>query len=75
MHDGRFNNLAEVLDHYSHGIKSSTNLSSLFVNSDRTPKKLNIDPAEKNALIAFLNTLRDDDFLSNPMYSDPFKKQ
>lgn len=74
MHDGRFANLGEVIDHYSHGIKSNQNLSSLFVGFDGQPKKLNILPTEKQALIAFLNTLKDEDFLTSPMYSDPFKK-
>lgn len=74
MHDGRFKNLDEVLDHYSHGIQASQNLSSLFVGFDGQPKKLNISAIEKKALIAFLNTLKDNDFLTSPMYSDPFKK-
>jgi len=74
MHDGRFSNLGEVLDHYSHNIKPNKNLSGQFVNFDGTPKKLNILPTEKSALIAFLNTLKDDDFLTSAMYSDPFKK-
>ena len=72
MHDGRFSNLGEVIDHYSHNIKPNQNLSPLFRNFDGTPRKLNIQPAEKQALIAFLNTLKDSDFLNSPMYSDPF---
>lgn len=74
MHDGRFSNLGEVIDHYSHNIKESSTLSPLFRNADGSPRKLNIQPAEKLALIAFLNTLKDPDFLSNPMYADPFVK-
>jgi cytochrome c peroxidase len=74
MHDGRFATLDQVLDHYSHGIKSNPNLSAKFRNPDGTPKKLNISAAEKTAIIAFLNTLRDDDFLTSPMYSDPFNQ-
>ncbi len=74
MHDGRFANLSEVIDHYSHNIKANKNLTAEFLNFDGTPKRLNILPIEKEALIAFLNTLRDDDFLTSPMYSDPFKK-
>jgi cytochrome c peroxidase len=74
MHDGRFKTLGEVLDHYSHDIKANQNLSPEFRNVDGTPKKLNILPAEKNAIIAFLNTLRNENFLTSPMYSDPFKK-
>ena len=73
MHDGRFSTLSEVIDHYSHEIKPNQNLSSLFVNIDGTPKKLNINAAEKSALITFLNTLKDEDFLTSPMYADPFK--
>ena len=74
MHDGRFKNLSEVLDHYSHDIKDNKNLSPLFRGFNGEPKKLNISPVEKQAIIAFLNTLTDPDFLTNPMYSDPFKK-
>lgn len=73
MHDGRFKNLGEVIDHYSHNIKPNRNLSGFFLENG-APKKLNILPTEKSALIAFLNTLKDDDFLTNTMYSDPFKK-
>jgi len=74
MHDGRFKTLSEVIDHYSHGIKPNVNLSPLFRDFNGEPKKLNISAVEKAALIAFLNTLKDSDFLANPMYSDPFKK-
>lgn len=74
MHDGRFKNLSEVIDHYSHDIKDNKNLSPLFRAFNGQPKKLNVTAVEKKALIAFLNTLTDPDFLTNPMYSDPFKK-
>jgi len=73
MHDGRFATLDQVLEHYSHEIKGNANLSPLFKNFDGTPKELNILPAEKNAIITFLKTLKDDDFLTSPMYSNPFK--
>ncbi len=72
MHDGRFKTLSEVLDHYSHGIKGNNNLDPQFRNADGTVRRLNISSAEKQALLAFLNSLRDDDFLTSPMYSDPF---
>jgi cytochrome c peroxidase len=74
MHDGRFANLGQVLDHYSHGIQQSAGLSRLLKNSDGTAKQMNILPSEKQAIIAFLNTLRDDDFITSVLYSDPFKK-
>jgi cytochrome c peroxidase len=74
MHDGRFATLSEVLDHYSHNIQPNQNLSPKFKNFDGSPKQLNILPAEKHAIIAFLKTLKNEDFLTSPMYSDPFKK-
>lgn len=73
MHDGRFATLDQVLEHYSHNIKPNANLSPVFKNFDGSPKNLNILPAEKDAIIAFLKTLKNDDFLTSPMYSDPFK--
>jgi cytochrome c peroxidase len=73
MHDGRYATLSDVLDHYSHNIKNSPTLSPVFKNTDGSVKTLNISPAEKTALIAFLNTLTDNDFITSPMYADPFK--
>lgn len=75
MHDGRFTDLGQVIDHYSHGIQGNRNLSKEFTNTNGTVKRLNILPNEKKALIAFLNTLKDEDFLTNPMYSDPFSSK
>jgi cytochrome c peroxidase len=72
MHDGRFNNLSEVLDHYSHGIKANPNVAPLFKDVNGNLKPLNISNVEKTAIIAFLNTLKDNDFLTSPMYSNPF---
>ncbi len=36
------------------------------------PWQLNLTQNEKDALVAFLKTLTDDDFISHPMYSNPF---
>jgi cytochrome c peroxidase len=36
------------------------------------PVKLNLTPADKKALVAFLRTLTDMQFITNPKYSDPF---
>lgn len=54
MHDGRFNTLSEVLDHYSHEIKYSSTLSSKI---PRTGFQFTED--DKKAISAFLNTLND----------------
>lgn len=74
MHDGRFKSLDEVLDHYSHGIKNNENLDPKFRDSKGDVIKLNFSPIEKQALIAFLNTLTDEEMIKDPKYSDPFKK-
>ncbi len=74
MHDGRFKTLDEVLEHYSENIKLHRNLSEQFRNMDGSLKTLNISFVEKKAIIAFLNKLVDKDFITNPMYSDPFQK-
>ena len=65
MHDGRFATLDAVLDHYSSGGKNHPN-------KDVRVQPLNLTNSEKAALIAFLKTLTDPHFLSDPRFSDPF---
>ena len=67
MHDGRFATLEEVLDHYESGGHPSHNVDVLV--SDGID---GFTPEEKLALIAFLKTLTDDVYLTNPDYSNPF---
>lgn len=74
MHDGRFSSLEAVVDHYGHGINDNPTLAPLFRNMDGSVKKLNISTIERDAIVAFLKTLKNDDFLTSPMYSNPFKK-
>ena len=57
MHDGRFNTLEEVIDHYSSGVVQSKTLSPELT------KPLLFSKEEKAQLIAFMNTLTDDEFL------------
>lgn len=77
MHDGRFNTLDEVLEHYSTGIQPSSNLAPELTegynNGEPIPMRMNISTDEKAAIIAFLNTLTDYSMLTNPKYSNPFK--
>jgi cytochrome c peroxidase len=66
MHDGRFNTLEEVLDHYNENIHMSSTLDILIreaSNEFREPD----DP-----IIAFLKTLTDSTFINNEKYSNPF---
>lgn len=73
MHDGRFATLREVIDHYDHGVQFSAALSHTLRNEDGTAaRQLNLTEADKDALEAFLNTLTDPDFLTDPRFADPF---
>ncbi len=66
MHDGRFNTLEEVIDHYSEEVVE--NEWSVFI----PPGGFAFNDIEKEALLVFLETLTDDTFISNPRWSDPF---
>lgn len=70
MHDGRFNTLEEVIDHYNETVMQSPTLNPAI--SDTREKGLFLDDEKKADLIAFLKTLTDNDLLSNPKYSNPF---
>ena len=74
MHDGRFNTLEEVIDHYSTGIQATQNLNwELQDNTTGQPKKFNYSDDDKRALIAFFNTLTDFKYINDARFSDPFK--
>jgi cytochrome c peroxidase len=66
MHDGRFDTLEKVIDHYSKEVKPHPNLNPQM-------RRLNFTPSEKAALVAFLKTLTDHKFLTDPKFSDPFQ--
>jgi cytochrome c peroxidase len=78
MHDGRITTLEEVLDHYDRGIKNSSTLSPLIVEADNRDAaaegriSLHLTAGEKAAIIAFLHTLTDQDFVTAERFSDPF---
>jgi cytochrome c peroxidase len=65
MHDGRFYNLTQVLDHYSTGIQQSATLDPSLQNG------IPLTSSEKTALIAFLKTLTDYELLTNRWLSEP----
>ena len=72
MHDGSLPNLRAVVDFYNEGVQAHPNLDQRLRNNAGNPRRLNLSENEKNALIAFLNTLTDENFLSDPKFSDPF---
>ena len=60
MHDGRFKTLDEVIEHYASGVKRSATLDP---NLAKHPNGLlPLTPADKHALVAFLQTLTDEKF-------------
>jgi cytochrome c peroxidase len=73
MHDGRFKTLEQVVEHYNNGIQAHPNLDGNLKNANGEPRKLNLSPIEKTALVAFLKTLSDPTYTSDVKYSDPFK--
>ena len=112
MHDGRFQTLEEVVEHYNSGVKAHPQLDWRMINFsqsqngtpnpfefqpnvaidengniiivdvfspntplnvDVTPQRLHLSQSDKDALVAFLNTLSDYEFVTDPKFSDPFK--
>ncbi|WP_421789680.1 cytochrome-c peroxidase [Hyphobacterium sp.] len=73
MHDGRFSTLAEVIEHYNSGVIGSPNLDPRLRAGRGQPLRLNLTSEEAAALEAFLHTLTDNDFLTDPRFSDPFE--
>ncbi len=67
MHDGRFETLDEVLEHYNSGGHYARNL-------DANIRELHLDEEHKEAIKAFLRTLTDTNFTQNPAFSNPFEE-
>jgi len=65
MHDGRFETMDEVIEHYKTGGFTAANSNAL-----QQPFPLTED--EKEKIIIFLEALTDTTFLNNPAFSDPF---
>ena len=64
MHDGRFNSLEEVIDHYIKGGHYSENASP-------NVRELALEASHIDDLIAFLKTLTDPTVLQEEAFSDP----
>lgn len=68
MHDGRFSSLQAVLDFYDSGVKNVPNLDpELKKHNGKTG--IPLLAYEKSAILAFLKTLDDPTFISNPHFS------
>jgi cytochrome c peroxidase len=68
MHDGRFYTLEAVLNHYSSGVSNTQNLDASLNNSGTLG--IPLSATEKTQLIAFLKTLTDTEFLTNPKFAE-----
>lgn len=77
MHDGRFTTLEQVVDFYDRGVQANPGLDPRLrvgPGPGAPPLRLNLTQAEREALVAFMKTLTDRTFLSEPRFSDPFAR-
>jgi len=75
MHDGRFNTLEEVVDHYNEHIDTNTADPILLLSNNTVNGSLGnlgLTATEKRQLVAFLKTLTDSTFIKDPRFSNPF---
>jgi cytochrome c peroxidase len=70
MHDGRFNTIDEVLDHYNLGFHDSPLVDPLIRTRLSRPS---MTGDQIQALKAFLGTFTDSTFLNNPALSNPYR--
>lgn len=68
MHDGRFETLQEVIEHYNSGGHPSPTLDPLMKFQG---VGLGLSEQDVNDLVAFLETLTDEEFINNPDFQDP----
>jgi len=65
MHDGRFRNLKQVLDHYTQKFSRESHVDPILV------KGIKLSEIDKSNIIAFLKTLTDRTFLHDRRFADP----
>lgn len=71
MHDGRFSTLEEVINFYSHDLQVSPYINPLMHHINNGG--IQLTPPEKEDLLNFIRTLRDDEFMTNINFSSPLK--
>lgn len=79
MHNGSLRTLADVIDFYSdHKHLNSPNIDPDIATNANEPlitPQLGLTQEEKEAVLAFLNTLTDSTLITNPAYANPFKNK
>jgi len=69
MHDGRFASIDDVINHYAIGLQNSATVDPLMKNVLSGGNQLN--PQDRIDLKAFLLSLNDPSFVTNPDYQEP----
>ena len=69
MHDGRFETLDDVINHYSEGLEYSETIDPLMKSVREGGVQLSVE--EKYFLKMFLISLSDSSFIENPAFQDP----
>ena len=72
MHDGSIATLSEVLDHYGAGGRASAKGAAPSPFRSEFVPGFTLTPQEKQDVLAFLESLTDEEFLTDPRFSDPF---
>ncbi len=70
MHDGRFNTLEDVLNHYQNDMSYSLNLDPVFFYGDNK-RGIEMTDDEKSKIILFLKTLSDKEFITDKRFAAP----
>ncbi|MCP5068103.1 MAG: c-type cytochrome [bacterium] len=75
MHDGRLKTLDDVIQHYNREVEPHPNLDRRLQGrrNGATPRRLNLSSRDRRALVAFLKTLTDRTFTSDPRFANPFR--
>jgi cytochrome c peroxidase len=68
MHDGSFQTLEQVLEHYNSGVKVSATLDPLL--SKNGVNGIPLTPTEQQQIIAFLKTLSDEEFIRDKRFAE-----
>lgn len=69
MHDGRFDDLKQVLEHYNSGVKNTANLDPELHKNGILGLRLNAK--QQQEIITFLKTLTDTAFINDPRFQEP----
>ena len=74
MHDGRFATLAQVVDFYADAVQDGPALDNRLRGPGGGPLRLNLNAADRAALVAFMLTLNDNVLVADARFGNPFRK-